>query len=163
MVNARQKGKTGELQVANMLTRHTGLPFIQVPGSGSGKIKGDLYLEHHKNVFLIEVKFYRENPFTSKIFTQKSNNLVQWWNKLIKQAEDTNLEPLLFWKKNHEQFFVATTRKPMFYKRYVHISWLGAYVMSAEHWLEKETMEFTNGDRIYEPWKADPEWELIDR
>ena len=46
MVNARQKGRTGELQVLNMLTRHTGLPFTQVPGSGSGKVKGDLYLEH---------------------------------------------------------------------------------------------------------------------
>ena len=71
MVNARQKGRTGELQVLNMLSRHTGLPFIQTPGAGSGKVKGDLYLEHHKNVFLIEVKFYKHNPFSSKIFTQK--------------------------------------------------------------------------------------------
>ena len=57
MVNSRAKGAKAELLVGNMLNRHTGLNFIQTPGSGSGKIKGDLYLEHEHNVFLIEVKF----------------------------------------------------------------------------------------------------------
>ena len=41
MVNARQKGTKAEREVAGMLKRHTGLDFIQTPGSGSGKIKGD--------------------------------------------------------------------------------------------------------------------------
>ena len=60
MVNSRQKGARGELLVQNMLIRHTGLDFALTPGSGSGKIKGDLYLEHKHNIFLIEVKFYKE-------------------------------------------------------------------------------------------------------
>ena len=44
----------------------------------------------------------------------------------------------------------------------MYISWLGVYVCLAEKWLEHEITEFSNGNRIYEPWKASPEWELAD-
>lgn len=91
MVNSRQKGHKAELLVANMLTRWTNLPFEQTPGSGSGKIKGDLWLKHHINVFLIEVKFYKDDAISTKVFTNKSNNFVQWWAKTVQQAEDSNL------------------------------------------------------------------------
>ena len=43
----------------------------------------------------------------------------------------------------------------------MYINWLGCYVTLAEKYLETEEIKFTNGDKIYEPWKADPEWELI--
>ena len=46
MVNSRRKGHDAELRAASMLHRYTGLNFIQTPGSGSGKIKGDLYVPH---------------------------------------------------------------------------------------------------------------------
>jgi len=36
----------------------------------------------------------------------------------------------------------------------MYISWLDAYICLAEKWLEHERIGFTNGDRIYEPWKA---------
>ena len=42
MVNSRQKGNNAELKVADMLHRITGESFVQTPGSGSGKIKGNL-------------------------------------------------------------------------------------------------------------------------
>ena len=155
MVNSRQKGHKAELLVANMLTRWTNLPFEQTPGSGSGKIKGDLWLKHHINKFLIEVKFYKDDAISTKVFTNKSNNFVQWWAKTKQQAEDSNLEPVLFFKANHAQFFVSTIRKPK-QLDYMYISWLGAYICLAEKWLEKETQEWTDGERIYEPWsKAD--------
>ena len=162
MVNARQKGTKAEKEVAAMLKRHTNLDFIQTPGSGSGKIKGDLYVEHKHNLFLIEVKHYKDMGFSHKIFTQKSNNLVVWWNKAIKQAQEMEQEPLIFMKQNYANWYVVTTRKPIKDKRYMHINWLGAYIVLADKWLENEKVEFTNGDKIYEPWKANPEWELID-
>ena len=76
MVNSRRKGHDAELKVAAMLHRHTGLTFTQTPGSGSGKIKGDLWLKHHINAFLIEVKFYKDDAISTKVFTNKSNNFV---------------------------------------------------------------------------------------
>ena len=151
MVNSRQKGHKAELLVANMLMRWTNLPFEQTPGSGSGKIKGDLWLKHHINKFLIEVKFYKDDAVSTKVFTNKSNNFVQWWAKTKQQAEDSNLEPVLFFKANHAQFFVSTIRKPK-QLDYMYISWLGAYICLAEKWLEKEKQEWTDGERIYAPW-----------
>ena len=114
-----------------MLHRHTGLTFTQTPGSGSGKIKGDLYVPHKHNIFTIEVKFYRDMAFNHKIFTQKSNTFVGWWSKLCKQAQQMKQEPLLIFKENHSQWYVATTRKPL-YKKHMYINWLGCYVTYAE-------------------------------
>jgi len=160
MVNARQKGTKAEREVAALLHRYTGLNFIQTPGSGSGKIKGDLYVENKHNLFLIEVKHYKDMGFTHKIFTQKSNNLVTWWNKAIDQAQLMEQEPLLFMKQNYANWYVATTREPIKEKRYMYINWLGAYIMNAEKWLENERIEFTNGNNLLKPWEPDPEWEL---
>ena len=98
MVNARQKGTKAEREVAALLHRYTGHNFIQTHGSGSGKIKGDLYVENKHNLFLIEVKHYKDMGFTHKIFTQKSNNLVTWWNKAIDQAQLMEQEPLIIMK-----------------------------------------------------------------
>ena len=153
MVNSRQKGHKAELLVANMLERHTQLPFEQTPGSGSGKIKGDLWLRHHHNVYLIEVKFYKDDAISTKVFTNKSYNFVKWWAKTCQQAEDNNLQPLLFFKANHAQFFVSTKTKPAKVD-YMYISMLDAYVCLAEKWLEHEKQEWTHGDRVYESWTA---------
>ena len=160
MVNARQKGTKAEKEVAAMLKRHTNLDFIQTPGSGSGKIKGDLYVEHKHNLFLIEVKHYKDMGFSHKIFTQKSNNLVVWWNKAIRQAQEMEQEPLIFMKQNYANWYVVTTRRPIKDKRYMHINWLGAYIVLADKWLEYEKVEFTNGDKLLKPWEPDSEWEL---
>ena len=42
MVNSRQKGNRGEQQVMSLLGRMTEERWEQVPGSGSGKVKGDI-------------------------------------------------------------------------------------------------------------------------
>ena len=161
MVNSRRKGHDAEIKAAAMLKRITGHEFVQTPGSGSGKIKGDLMVEHKKNLFCIEIKHYKDMGFNHKVFTQKSNTFVNWWSKLCKQSQDMNQEPLLIFKENHSQWYVATTRKPL-YKKHMYINWLGCYVTLADKFLETQEVKFTNGDTIYEPWKADPEWELID-
>lgn len=161
MVNSRRKGHDAEIKAAAMLKRITGHEFVQTPGSGSGKIKGDLMVEHKKNLFCIEIKHYKDMGFNHKVFTQKSNVFVNWWSKLCKQSEQMNQEPLLIFKENHSQWYVATTRKPL-YKKHMYINWLGCYVTLADKFLETQEVKFTNGDTIYEPWKANPEWELID-
>lgn len=160
MVNSRQKGIRAERAVADMLNRHSGLTFEQTPGSGNGKIKGDLYLRHHVNKFLIEVKFYKDDALNSKIFTAKTNALVQWWTKTEKQASEVGLEPLLFFRANHGKWFVGTQLVPS--APYMYISFLDVYICQAEQWLETEKMEFSNGDRIYEPWKTAGDEESTD-
>ena len=162
MVNSRQKGSRAEQQIAHLLGINSGETFTQTPGSGSGKIKGDLYVKDKHNIFMIEVKHYRDMAFNQKIFTQKNNNFVKWRTKAIAQAEQMQQEPLLFMKQNYSQWYVTTTREPKKEKRYMYINWLGAYILLADKWLENEELEFTNGDNILRPWEPDPEWELTD-
>ncbi len=162
MVNPRQKGNRGEQQVLSMLGRLTEEKWVQTPGSGSGKIKGDCMVPDKRNLFTVEVKFYKDCGFNSKIYTQKSNNLFKWWSKLCKQAQQMEQEPLLIFRENHGKFFAATVREPKNTLQYMHIAWLGAYILIAEHWLEREEIIFTNGDNILKPWRPSTSWELAD-
>jgi actin-related protein len=71
-------------------------------------------------------------------------------------------EPLLIFRENYGKFFAVTVRKPKNTLRYMHIAWLGAYILIAEHWLEKEEIVFTNGDYDCKPWEPSSDWELAD-
>jgi len=71
-------------------------------------------------------------------------------------------EPLLIFKENYGKWYVATVRKPENYKRYMHIAWLGAYVLLLDDWLAKEEVNWTNGDYILKPWEPCSDWELAD-
>ena len=114
MVDSRAKGARGEYLVRDMLREHTGHQFERVPSSGALEyLKGDLYVPHAKNKFCIEVKNYESSPLTDKIFTApKTNNLIQWWSKLLRQAATGNQEPLLFFKYNRSPVFVGTEIPP---------------------------------------------------
>ena len=129
MVDSRAKGARGEYLVRDMLREFTGHQFERVPSSGAlDYLKGDLYVPHQKNRFCIEVKNYAESPLTDKIFTQqKTNNLIRWWTKLVKQAEGGNQEPLLFFKYNRSPVFVCTEEKPVKVEKFLYISFLKCY------------------------------------
>lgn len=148
MVDSRAKGARGEYLVRDMLRNYTNLQFERVPASGAlAYLKGDLYVPHQTNIYCIEVKNYAESPLSDKMFTQeKTNNLVKWWKKVIKQAAGGNQEPLLFFKYNRSKVFVCTDIKPKHVEKYMYISWINCYIMLAESWLEEEDVEFlSNG------------------
>lgn len=140
VVSSRQKGKRGEELVKNFLEDKTGLSFSYTPGSGSGALKGDLYLEKYRNVFCIEVKNYAESPFNDKILTNKTNDFVQWWTKLQKQSG--TMKPLLIFKYNRSKLFVCTEVKPANVEKYIDIRWLNCYIMLLDEWIEKEEIEW---------------------
>ena len=147
MVDSRAKGARGEYLVRDMLRAHTNLQFERVPNSGALEyLKGDLYVPHAKNRFCIEVKNYESSPLSDKIFTApKTNNLIQWWRKLEKQAEGGNQEPLLFFKYNRSPVFVVTAEPPEETKEYMFICFLQCFVLLAEEWLKEEKVEFLDG------------------
>ena len=126
MVDSRAKGARGEYLVRDMLREHTGHQFERVPSSGALEyLKGDLYVPHAKNKFCIEVKNYAESPLTDKIFTaSRTNNLIQWWTKLERQAERGSQEPLLFFKYNRSPVFVVTCNSPRETEQYMFIKFL---------------------------------------
>ena len=145
MVDSRAKGARGEYLVRDMLRNATGLQFERVPSSGAlSYLKGDLYVPDAKNLFCIEVKNYEKSPLTDKIFTNKTNYFLQWWEKIVKQAELKLQQPLLFFKYSRSKVFVATTIEPKNCK-YMYINWLDCYVLLAEEWLQQEKVEFVGG------------------
>jgi Holliday junction resolvase len=145
MVDSRAKGQRGEYLVRDMLRDASGLQFERVPSSGAlAYLKGDLYIPDANNAFCIEVKNYEKSPLSDKVFTNKTNYLLIWWEKIVKQAELKLQQPLLFFKYSRSKVFVVTTIKPENTK-YMHISWLECYVCLAEEWLENEKMEWTRG------------------
>lgn len=148
MVDSRAKGARGEYLVRDMLRDFTGLRFERVPASGALEyLKGDLYVPNEKNRFCIEVKNYADSPLSDKMFTQeKTNNLVTWWTKVSFQAVNGGQEPLLFFKYNRSKVFAVTAIKPEHCLKYFFISWLNCYIILADEWLEKERIEFINGN-----------------
>jgi len=145
MVDPRAKGQRGEYLVRDMLREATDLQFERVPSSGAlSYLKGDLYVPDAKNLFCIEVKNYEKSPFTDKIFTNKTNHFLQWWDKIVKQASLKDQQPLLLFKYSRSKVFVATLIEPAA-TRYMKVSWLDCYIMLAEEWLNNEEVRFTNG------------------
>lgn len=138
-INARQKGKVGEALVKKFLEDKTGLIFSYTPGSGIGKIKGDLFIEGCKNVFCIEVKNYAEPPNLSSALINKSNDFVGWWTKLQKQSGP--LRPLLIFKYNRSKLFIATDIKPVNSNIYIDLPWLNCYIVDSE-WIEREPIQW---------------------
>ena len=140
MVNSRAKGAIGENKVKEFLDSRTPYTFERTPGSGSGKIKGDLHIPGFRNVFCIEVKNYAESPLNDKILTSKTNDFVLWWTKLQKQAGIQ--KPLLIFKYNRSKLFVATDVKPTYVEKYIDIPWLNCYIMMLEEFIEKEQIKW---------------------
>ena len=142
-VDSRAKGQRGEYLVRDLLRMHSGLLWERIPASGAlSYLKGDLYVPHDDNKFCIEVKNYEEDAFTSKMFTNKSNNVINWWNKIVEQAALRDQEPLLFFKYNRSKVFVLTSTKPIFVEKYMYVAWLDCYAMLAEEWLKSEEIEW---------------------
>lgn len=148
MVDSRAKGARGEYAVRDMLRAATGEQFERVPMSGAlAYLKGDLYVPNRHNRFCIEVKNYAESPLTDKIFTQeKSNKLSLWWAKLKTQAKGGNQDPLLFFKYDRSKVFVVMEDEPLNTNKYLYIAWLNCYIMLADEWLDKEGVDFLNGN-----------------
>ena len=145
MVNQRQKGARGEYLVRDLLRKYTKLPFERVPSSGAlHYMKGDLHVPKKLCRFCIEIKNYAESPLSDKVLTNKTNNLVTWWTKLCEQSALGEQEPLLFFKYNRSKVFVVTNIVPSSVEKFLYISWLDCYIMPAEEWLKKETIEWLN-------------------
>lgn len=113
MVNkSKEKGSRAEYALKKILRDATGLNFQRTPGSGAlneaHKLKGDLYVVNAANKFCIEVKHYKDDHLTSKILSSKSPQLIEWWEQAVRQGEQVDMIPLLFFKHDRGKWFMAT-------------------------------------------------------
>lgn len=111
MVDSRQKGARVETLVRDKLRELTGLQWERVPSSGAldpkHGLKGDLYIPGEKNLYCVEVKGYADDHVSSKILTDKSPQLFEWWQQTIRESEQVGKLPLLIFKHDRSKIFCA--------------------------------------------------------
>jgi len=71
-------------------------------------LKGDIYIPNAANRFCIEVKHYKDDHLTSKILTSKNPQLMEWWLQAVRQGEQVDMSPMLFFKFDRSKWFMAT-------------------------------------------------------
>jgi Holliday junction resolvase len=111
MVDSRQKGARAEAALVTQLKKDTNLNWKRVPGSGAldaaHGLKGDVYVPNEKNYWCIEVKHYKDSHLTSKVLTDKTPQLLEWWGQSVRQGKQTDKDPILFFKHDRSKWFVA--------------------------------------------------------
>lgn len=110
MVDSRQKGARAETALVKELKKVTDLNWKRVPGSGAlhadHGLKGDVYVPNEHNYYAIEVKHYKDCHLTSKVLTDKTPQLMEWWSQAKRQGEQTDKQPILFFKHDRSKWFV---------------------------------------------------------
>lgn len=110
-VDSRQKGARIESQIKELLKKETGLKWERVPMSGAldpiHGLKADLYVPNSLNIFAVEVKGYKDDHLTSKVLTNESSTILDWWDQCKRQASQINKKPLLIFKFDRSKVFVA--------------------------------------------------------
>lgn len=148
MVDSREKGARAEVAVRDVLRQHTKLQWERVPGSGAlnekHQLKGDLYIPGEKNLYVVEVKHYKEDHLTSAILTGKSPQILDWWRQAVRQGEQVNKIPLLTFKFDRSKIFVAFTDLPSARYRHIFVSIEGYefFVALLEDYLTFENPKF---------------------
>lgn len=139
MVDSRAKGIRGEYAVRDLLRQYTPEQWERTPASGALEhTKGDIYIPNEKQLFLIEVKNYKESPIDPNILGGKTNYLKQWWRKIQAQAFGAKIIPVLFFKHDRSKWYIAVPAEPTIVKEYIYVAVLGCYVCLAEEYLANE-------------------------
>lgn len=148
MVDSKDKGTRAELLVRDTLRKLTGLTFERTPLSGAldakHGLKSDLYVPNEKNLYAIEVKHYKDDHVSSKILTDKTPQILTFWEQAVREANQTNKKPLLIFKFDRSKIFVAFQEIPKETYRSIYIV-LGTYefyVALLEDWVLNESPKF---------------------
>jgi Holliday junction resolvase len=148
MVDSRQKGARAEADLVKKLSTWSGLNFKRIPMSGAldavHGLKGDLYVPNSLNIYCIEVKHYKDDHLTSKILTDKTPQLIEWWQQTIREAAQISRKPLLIFKFDRSKWFCAFKDMPNFGYDWVYLNIQGYefYVTLLDEWLKNENPRF---------------------
>ena len=149
MVDSRDKGARAETLARDALRKATKLKWERTPGSGAldakHSLKGDLYVPNATNYYCVEVKHYKDDHFTSALFTGKSPQLLEWWRQAVRQGQQVDRKPLLIFKYDRSKLFAAYQDFPDVNYRYAYLSLDGYefYVSTLEDYLTFQNPKFT--------------------
>ena len=119
-----------------------------MPGSGALNekhgLKGDLYVPNEKNLYAVEVKHYADCHLTSNLLTDKSPQLLEWWEQAIRQGKQVSKKPLLIYKHDRSKLFAAYEDMPSANYKYIFVSINGYefYTSLLEDYIKNENPKF---------------------
>lgn len=149
MVDSRQKGARAEADMVKKLSDHTGLNFKRIPMSGAldaaHGLKGDIYIPNSLNIYCIEVKHYKDDHLTSKLLTDKTPQIIDWWEQTIREAAQVSRKPLLIFKFDRSKIFVAFKDMPstdVYRWMFLNIDGYEFYISKLDDWLNNEKPRF---------------------
>lgn len=145
---SKEKGTRAETLIKETLTKYTNLNWQRTPLSGALDKKhglaGDLYIPGEKNFWCVECKHYKDDHFTSEVFTHKNPILLDWWGQAVRQGIQVSKKPLLIFKHDRSKIFVAFQDLPSCsYKNVcVSIPPYEFFVALLEDWIANENPKF---------------------
>ena len=142
---SKSKGSKFEGEVAKTLARwyyDNENALAKTPSSGAmGTVRGKNFAEHAdiRQVdcfdkpwpYSVECKFHAEVRLDPFLFDNKRCKVYKFWKQCLRDAEDTGKIPLLVFKENRGEIYIATTA-PRFPEELVHSC---AHFILTKHYL----------------------------
>ena len=115
---SKRKGNTYERRCAKLLMEFTSVNFRRVPASGgfnkhSGAtireelFCGDLICDNPNFLFCVEAKNRKSYSLEAVIKSPATAELTKWWLQCVNDANTAKLLPLMFFKPNRSDDFIA--------------------------------------------------------
>lgn len=114
---SKRRGKTYERRCAKLLMEFTSVNFRPTPASGGFNKQGavireelfcgDLICDRSDFRFCIEAKNRESFSFVSILKNPNTAAFSEWWWQCLDDAKRTKLHPILFFKPNNRDDFIA--------------------------------------------------------
>lgn len=116
---SKRKGKTYERKIAGLLSEFTGVNFRKTPGSGGFNKQGvvikqesfcgDVICDRADFKFCVEAKNRDTFNFHSLLVNPNTSAFSEWWHQCLEDAKSVDLLPIMFFKPELGEDFVALT------------------------------------------------------
>jgi len=115
---SKQKGNRYERRCAKLLSEFTGVNFRKVPASGGfnkfgGQVvaehafTGDVICDRKEFLFSVEAKSQKAFSFNAMLKNPKTAVFTEWWKQCIEDAKRVSKLPMLMFKPDVSDDFVA--------------------------------------------------------
>jgi hypothetical protein len=117
---SKQKGNRYERRCAKLLSEFTNVNFRKVPASGGfnkfgGQVvaehafSGDVICDKKEFIFSVEAKSQKAFSFVAMLKSPETALFTKWWEQCVEDATRVCKLPLLMFKPDNQEDFVALT------------------------------------------------------
>lgn len=121
---SKQKGNRYERRCVKLLSEFTSVAFRRIPSSGAfnkfGGTKvaeyafsGDVICDNKDFLFSVEAKSQKKFSFNAVLKSPDSAVFTEWWKQCVEDAQTVSRLPLLMFKPDVSDDFVAITERGM--------------------------------------------------